>query len=159
IKGTVSPKMSEKKQVFVMRIMLVVFIVISAVIAIVQYSSKITFIAQLMGVSWGAIAGAFLAPFLYGLYWKKTSVAACWVSFIWGAGIMTLNFISNTWGCFKFPAMIQSPINCGALAMIGGLILVPVVSLITKSPDRSMVDDAFSCYDETVTVAHKKALD
>ncbi len=159
IKGTVSPKMSEKKQVFTMRILLVVFIAISAAIAIIQYSSKITFIAQLMGVSWGAIAGAFLAPFLYGLYWKKTTVAACWVSFIWGAGIMTLNFISNTWQLFRFPSVIQSPINCGALAMVGGLIIVPIVSLITKKPDKEMVDEAFSCYDATVVVAQKKVLD
>ena len=159
IKGTIVPKMSEKKQVLTMRIMLVVFIAISAVIAIVQYSSKITFIAQLMGVSWGALAGAFLAPFLYGLYWKKTTVGACWASFIWGAGIMTLNFISNTWHVFSFPAQIQSPVNCGALAMVGGLIIVPIVSLVTPKPDQKMVEEAFSCYDETVTVAHKKALD
>lgn len=159
VKGTISPKMSEKKQILTMRILLVVFIAISAAIAVVQYSSKITFIAQLMGVSWGAIAGAFLAPFLYGLYWKKTTVASCWVCFIWGAGIMILNFISNTWNLFKFPAMIQSPINCGALAMVGGLIIVPLVSLITKKPDQTMVQEAFSCYDVTVSVAKKKALD
>jgi SSS family solute:Na+ symporter len=151
--------MSEKKQVFTMRIFIVVFIIISAVIAIIQYQSKITFIAQLMGVSWGALAGAFLAPFLYGLYWKKTSVAACWVSFIWGAGIMTLNFISNTWQLFSFPEKLQSPINCGAFAMVMGLIIVPVVSLITKKPDRERVDALFECYDEKVTVAQKKALD
>jgi SSS family solute:Na+ symporter len=159
IKPVIAPKMSDKKQVLVMRIMLVVFVAISAVIAVIQYSSKITFIAQLMGVSWGAIAGAFLAPFLYGLYWKRTTVAACWVSFIWGAGIMTLNFISNTWGLFSFPTLIQSPINCGALAMVGGLILVPVVSLITKAPDQDMVNEAFSCYSETTEVARRKALD
>ena len=68
IKPVIAPKMDEKKQILIMRIMLVMFVAVSAVIAIVQYSSRITFIAQLMGVSWGAIAGAFLAPFLYGLY-------------------------------------------------------------------------------------------
>ena len=159
IKPVIAPKMDEKKQILVMRLMLVMFVAVSAVIAIVQYSSRITFIAQLMGVSWGAIAGAFLAPFLYGLYWKKTTVAACWTCFIWGTGIMTLNFISNTWGLFKFPAMMQSPINCGAVAMVGGLIIVPIVSLFTKKPDQKKVEDAFSCYEETVTVAHRKALD
>lgn len=159
IKPVIAPKMGEKKQIFVMRIMLVMFVAVSAVIAIVQYSSRITFIAQLMGVSWGAIAGAFLAPFLYGLYWKKTTVAACWTYFVWGTGIMTLNFISNTWGLFKFPSVMQSPINCGAVAMVGGLIIVPIVSLFTKKPDQKKVEDAFSCYEETVTVAHRKALD
>ena len=159
IKPVIAPKMDEKKQILIMRIMLVMFVAVSAVIAIVQYSSRITFIAQLMGVSWGAIAGAFLAPFLYGLYWKKTTVAACWTCFVWGTGIMTLNFISNTWGLFKFPAMMQSPINCGAVAMVGGFIIVPIVSLFTKKPDQKKVEEAFSCYEETVTVAHRKALD
>lgn len=159
IKPVIAPKMDEKKQILVMRLMLVMFVAVSAVIAIVQYSSRITFIAQLMGVSWGAIAGAFLAPFLYGLYWKNTTVTACWTCFIWGTGIMTLNFISNTWGLFKFPAVMQSPINCGAVAMVGGLIIVPIVSLFTKKPDQKKVEDAFSCYEETVTVAHRKALD
>lgn len=159
IKPVIAPKMDEKKQILIMRIMLVMFVAVSAVIAIVQYSSRITFIAQLMGVSWGAIAGAFLAPFLYGLYWKKTTDAACWTCFVWGTGIMTLNFISNTWGLFKFPAMMQSPINCGAVAMVGGLIIVPIVSLFTKKPDQKKVEEAFSCYEETVTVAHRKALD
>lgn len=44
--------MDEKKQILIMRVMLVMFVAVSAVIAIVQYSSRITFIAQLMGVSW-----------------------------------------------------------------------------------------------------------
>ena len=62
-----------------MRCFIVVFVVISMIIAIVQYKHSISFIAQLMGVSWGALAGAFLAPFLYGLYWKKRprSPAGC----------------------------------------------------------------------------------
>ena len=159
IKASIAPKMSEKKQVLTMRIMLVVFIALSAVIAVIQYSSKVAFIAQLMGISWGAIAGACLAPFLYGLYWKRTTVAACLVSFIWGVGIMTLNFISNTWQLFSFPQALQSPVNCGAAAMIGGLILVPIVSLITKKPDQERVEEIFSCYEATVTVPQKEALD
>ena len=61
-------KFSEKKKMLIIRIFIAVFIVISAVIAIVQANHKILFIAQMMGVSWGALAGAFLAPFLYGLY-------------------------------------------------------------------------------------------
>ena len=76
LKDNVVKDMDEKKQVLTMRGLIVVFIAISVVIAIVQHKSNITFIAQLMGVSWGALAGAFLAPFLYGLYWKRTTRAA-----------------------------------------------------------------------------------
>ena len=158
LKGNIIKKMSEKKQVILIRVFIVVFIAISAFIAIYQTQSQnesVKFIAQLMGVSWGALAGAFLAPFLYGLYWKKTTKFACWVSFIFGAGIMTLNLFF----CSAFPVILQSPINCGAFAMLAGLIIVPVVSLITPKPKKEMVDGAFACYDKTVPAKQKNSLD
>ena len=65
IKGTLVKNLSQKKQLLIMRVLIAVFIAISVVLAIIQYNSNVTFIAQLMGVSWGALAGAFLAPFLY----------------------------------------------------------------------------------------------
>ena len=68
IKDNMIKNMDEKRQVRWMRSLVVVFIVISVVLALIQYKSSVTFIAQLMGVSWGALAGAFMAPFLYGLY-------------------------------------------------------------------------------------------
>ena len=154
LKGTFVKNMGEKQEVLTIRVLLVVFIAISAVIAILQYKSNVTFIAQLMGVSWGALAGAFLAPFLYGLYWKKTTKAAIWASFIWGAGIMTLNLLFRP----AFPLLLQSPINCGAFAMLFSLILVPVVSWITRKPDMEKVDECFSCYDRKVVVSAKDSL-
>ncbi|MDD6189319.1 MAG: sodium:solute symporter [Clostridiales bacterium] len=154
IKDHIVKNMSEKKQVFIMRILVVVFIVISSVIAIVQYKSSVTFIAQLMGVSWGALAGAFLAPFLYGLYMKRTSKVSVWVSFIFGAGIMVLNLLFRS----SFPTLLQSPINCGAFAMLAGLIIVPVVSFFTRKPDATLVDSCFACYEEKVLVSAKRAL-
>ncbi len=154
IKDNLVKNMSEKKQVLVMRIFVVVFIAISAIIAIVQYNSSVSFIAQLMGISWGALAGAFLAPFLYGLYSKKISKASVWVCFIFGVGVMTLNMFFRS----AFPTVLQSPINCGAFAMIAGLILVPLVSLFTKKPDEKTVDGMFECYEQTVVVAAKEAL-
>ena len=85
----------------------------------------------LMGISWGALAGAFLAPFLYGLYWKGVTRAAVWASFACGVGITVSNL---------FLSYIASPINAGALAMLAGLVIVPAVSLITPKPDKKLVD-------------------
>ncbi|MDO4493031.1 MAG: sodium:solute symporter [Clostridia bacterium] len=144
----------EKSELLIIRIFVGVFILISAVIAIVQYKAKVAFIAQLMGLSWGALAGAFLAPFLYGLYSKRVTKAACMVSCIWGPGIMLLNMFFKS----SFPALLQSPINCGAFAMLSGLVIVPLVSLVTKAPDKKTVDAIFSCYDRKVTVPAKDAL-
>ena len=152
IKNHVVKNMSEKKQVFVMRVLIVVFIVISAVIAINK--DKLSAIAQMMGISWGALAGAFLAPFLYGLYLKKTTKASVWASFIFGAGIMVLNMVCRS----AFPVILQSPINCGVIAMFGGLVIVPVVSLFTKKPEKAFVENAFECYNREVMVKSKESL-
>lgn len=149
IKDNIVKKMDEKKQLIIIRVLVAFFIVISAVIAIFQYSSPNAFIAQLMGISWGALAGAFLAPFLYGLYMKRVSRAAVWTSFIVGVGLTVSNM---------FLKFISSPINAGAIAMVLGLILVPIVSLFTKKPDID-VDGIFTCYDEKVTVSAKTSIE
>ncbi len=155
IKGNIIKDMDEKRQVKWMRGLVVVFIAISVVLALIQYKSSVTFIAQLMGVSWGALAGAFLAPFLYGLYWKRTTKAACWVSFVFSTVFM-LAVISPVKG--SLPALLQSPINAGAFCMIVGLVIVPVVSLFTKAPDRKRLEDVFSCYERKVTVTVRDSI-
>ena len=141
--------MDDKKQLFIIRIFLVVFIVLSTVIAIFQYNSASTFIAQLMGISWGALAGAFLAPFMYGLYSKRISKASVWVCFVIGVGLTVSNM---------FLKFIASPINAGAIAMVAGLIAVPLVSLFTPGPKNVNVDAIFSCYDKEVLVQKKVAI-
>lgn len=154
IKDNLVKNMNEKKQLFTIRVLIVVFIAISVIIAIVQYKGSITFIAQLMGVSWGALAGAFLAPFLYGLYWKRTTTASVWVSFIFGAGFMVGNMLFRS----RFPVLLQSPINAGAFAMLAGLVIVPVISLITPKLESSFINAAFSCYEKKTQVPVKEKL-
>lgn len=151
-------KMMEKSQIRLIRFFVVFFIAVSSVIAIIQAKSSVTFIAQLMGVSWGALAGAFLAPFLYGLYWKRTTKAACVVSFITGIGIMCADLFCNLTGRVFLSRFFASPINAGVLAMVIGLVLVPLVSLLTPKPDPDAVEEMFSCYRQTVTVRSVTAL-
>ena len=139
-------KRDEKKNLPIIRLFIAVFILISAVIAIVQYKKNVTFIAQLMGLSWGALAGSFLAPFLYSLYWKKTTKASCIVCFAWGSLLMLANMFFKS----SFPAVLQSPINCGAFAMLGGMVVVPLVSSFTRKPDKEAIEHVFSCYQKKV---------
>ena len=154
IKGTIVKDMDEKKQLKVMRGLIVVFIAVSVVLAIIQYKSNVTFIAQLMGISWGALAGAFLAPFLYGLYWKRTSRIAVWASFIFSSVVMLANMLVKS----AFPPILQSPINAGAFCMIAGLVMVPVISLITPKLPQDHLAQVFSCYDRKVTVTVKDSI-
>jgi len=148
LKGHVIKKMNEKSQLVIIRALIIVFIVIASFIAIIQYKGGISFIAQLMGISWGALAGSFLAPFLYGLYWKRVTKPAVWCNFIFSTVLMILNIFFRP----KFPSILQSPINAGAFTMLAGFIIVPLISILTKAPDKNAVDTCFSCYEETVSV-------
>lgn len=136
IKGALYKDLSEKKQIRIMRILILLFIMLSVILAL----NPPVFIAQLMGISWGALAGAFLAPFLYGIYWKGVTKTAVWASFATGVGITTTNMIFG---------YISSPINAGALAMVAGLIVVPVVSILTPKMKKEKVEEIFECYQKT----------
>lgn len=135
IKGNLVKNMGEKTQLLIMRLLIVLFIVLSVLIAL----DPPVFIAQLMSISWGALAGSFLSPFLYGLYWKRTTTAAVWASFATGVGITVSNL---------FLKYIASPINAGAIAMVTGLVVVPLVSLLTPKPDTEKVNEIFTCYEK-----------
>lgn len=144
IKSSMKKEMTEKKQLLIMRIFILFFIILSVVLAL----NPPQLIAQLMGISWGALAGAFLAPFLYGLFFKWISKSAVWVGFFYGVGITVANMFLN----------FMNPINCGAVAMVGGLVIVPLVSLITPKMNKNLMNDIFDCYDEKIQVSKKLSL-
>lgn len=123
----------ERRKVIVMRLLIIFFIAISLFIAL----NPPTFIAQLMGISWGALAGAFLAPFMLGLYCKGVTTASVWACFVWGVGLTVGNMLLGN------PV---SPINCGAIAMTGGFVVVALFSLFTPKMNRQTVDQMFECY-------------
>ena len=143
LKGHFVKKMNDKQQLLIIRLLIVVFIAISSIIAILQYTKGISFIADLMGISWGALAGAFLAPFLFGLWWKRATKISVWCSFLFSVAVMTLNIFFRG----SFPSVIQHPVNCGAFTMLAGLAIVPLVSAFTKPPRKEVVEDCFSALD------------
>ena len=156
-------KMTEKGKMNVMRVMIALFILVSAVIAIVQAKSKVVFIAQLMGVSWGALAGAFLAPFLYGLFHKKVTRTSVYVSFTCGVVISLVQLAKSLTG-FSFGVelldgfLFKTSLHSGVVAMLLGLVLVPLVSLLTRKSCPKGVEEMFACYDEKVVSTAKKSL-
>ena len=135
--GQLDDMVSEKiehRKVVIMRVLIVFFIALSLMIAL----NPPHFIAQLMGISWGALAGAFLAPFMLGLYWKGVTRASVWACFVWGVGLTLVNMMLGN--------ALMNPIDCGAVAMLGGFVVVAVVSLITPKMDSKVVDSIFECY-------------
>ena len=110
-----------------------------------------------MGVSWGALAGAFIGPFLWGLYFKKTTRAAVYCSFFFGVSLSLIQLIKSISG-FSFNVGIldnlvfKTSIHSGAFAMFISLIIVPIISLFTKKQSDERIEEIFSCYKRTVTV-------
>ena len=163
----IKKNLTEKGKMRSIRILIAVSIAIAAAIAILLVVNRDLagrlYISDLMGISWGAMAGCFLSPFLYGLFWKKTTRAAVWASFISGLGITLTEFFLTA--VFKihiqnafFSYFFNSAINAGMLAMLLGLVIVPVVSLLTKKTLPEQIDEKFAGYGKRVTVMVKEAL-
>ena len=156
---------SEKNKLTIMRAFIVFFILLSAAIAILKDTiwSDFVFIAQMMGVSWGALAGAFLAPFLCGLYFKKTTRPAVWTSFILGVGIMVIQLLISlkVFSVAEIPVLnviFSNSLYSGVFAMLLGLIVVPIVSLATQNGKPENVEEMFECYNTEITVPVKTSL-
>ena len=148
IKPVMKGKLDEKKQLIVMRSLIAIFLALSVIIAL----NKNALISDLMGYSWGALAGAFLAPFMYGLFWKGVTKAAVYTSFGVGVGTTILHMIIKPTGDI-FGLSLASPVNIGMLTMLAGLVIVPIVSLITPKLRKEQLDEVFSCYDKSKKLA------
>lgn len=159
-------EVSEVTKMKLLKIFVVVFIVVSALLAAFQtYGPKemTKDIASLMGISWGAISGAFIGPFFYGLYWKKTTKASVYASFISGILVSVVGLILSLAGV---SAKLQAngilwfdfadSIYMGVLAMVLSFVIVPVISLFTKAPEN--VEDIFACYQGDVVVPKSEVL-
>jgi SSS family solute:Na+ symporter len=137
-------KFKNNTQLLFIRSMCAVFILISVVIAL----NPTNLISTLMSLSWGAIAGAFLGPFVYGLFWKGTTSASVWASMIFSLGfVITNSFIKFT-----------SPTIAAAIAMLASLVIVPLVSLITPKLNKDYIQQTFACYDKTIAAQNNTTL-
>lgn len=118
----------KRKVMGVMRVLCVVFIGLSLFIAL----NKIDFIMNLMVISWGALAGAFLAPYLYGLFWKRTTKAGAIAGMI--SGLATMLGIMQMYAVPGKPNPATA--IAGAAAILVPIIVVPLVSLFTPQYDK-----------------------
>lgn len=129
-KGHVNPGISRKNSLFMMRFLSVLFVLISYFIAKFQFS----FIVTLMSLSWGVIAGTFMAPYVLGLFWKRVTAAGVIAGMVTGFGLAV--------GLFYALGPANSPL-ASTIAMIVPFAVIPLVSLMTKAPSKKILDKAF----------------
>ncbi|MDR3109763.1 MAG: sodium:solute symporter family protein [Planctomycetaceae bacterium] len=137
-KGYVNPNTSKRNELWLMRTLCGLFIVFAYVIALKQPS----WIVTLMSLSWGSVAGAFLAPYIYGLYWRRTTKPAAYAGIITGLLISNGTYLYVLYGVSPNLAQMLSPVIASA-AMIVPFVVVPVVSLFTKPPKEEILNLAF----------------
>ena len=133
-KGHVNPQVSKENSLYMMRFLSAVFVILSYFIARYDFAIIIT----LMSLSWGAVAGSFMAPFLYGLYWKRTTLAGVYAGMATGlaASVILFFYLGEAW----------SPL-ASSIGILLPLLVVPLVSLVTPPPPASTVETAFKGID------------
>ncbi|MGI6456318.1 MAG: sodium:solute symporter family protein [bacterium] len=129
-KGFIQPDADHRKVVLLMRLFCGIFILFSLWIALQQPSV----IVNLMVISWGALAGSFMGPYLYGLYWKRTTKAAAFA----GMGTGLLTSITMYW----YLGAPGIPLG-GAVSILLPLLVIPVVSLVTQPYSQTRLEQVF----------------
>ena len=150
-KGSIKKDAADKKVTLVMRVLCLLFILLSVVLAILNQKYSITAITYLMGISWGTLAGCFIGPFVLGLLWKRVTKAAAWSSII-SCLMLTVSLIiifgydKNDWNA-TFATAVKSGVATspliGVICMLSSIVITIVVSLCTKKPSDEILYEAF----------------
>jgi len=126
----VNREANPKRTMLLMRVMCGVFVALSLMIAM----SKVDVIVNLMVIAWASLAGAFLAPYVFGLFWRRTTKLGAYAGMASGVGTSIALFVF--WGKANIPV-------AGAVAMLVPLVVTPLVSLLTPPPPADLVAKAF----------------
>lgn len=151
-KGKINKNASDRRTNTVMRVLCLVFVGISVGIALLNQAFGITAIAYMMGISWGTLAGCFIGPFVLGVCWKRVTRPAVWASIISSltltAGLIVFfGFDKLNYNC-SFGEALGAGVSCspmiGVICMAASMLITFTVSILTKTPDKERIEEAFS---------------
>lgn len=155
LKGHFFPEMSRKTSMLVARGLCLVFVVLSLLVAFL--GSKWPYLVALMSFSWGTIAGAFLAPYIYGLFWKGVTKAGAWAGLIAGVGYSLGTFFWYAIDPVRLGLIQSIAPRVASIAMLIPLIVVPVVSWLTPKFSEAHLWKVFSFQNEDQGQSEKAA--
>ena len=151
-KGKINKNASDKRVNVTMKVLCLVFVAISVILAVLNEEFGFSAIAYMMGISWGTLAGCFIGPFVLGVVWKRVTKSAVWSSIISCLALtVALIFIlgynhplcDGSFGSAFTNGINTSPM-IGSICMIFSIIITAVVSLFTKAPSKEIIDEAFN---------------
>lgn len=115
--GFINKNMTDRSLTIMMRYSSLFFVLLSVILALIKPSTIVTILAM----SWGAIGSAFLGPFIWGLFWKKTTKLAAFSSMFLGLGV-----------CIGLSVAGFGSPEAGTIGMGVSLAVAPIVSLVRK---------------------------
>lgn len=131
-KGYISKNATDKQVNILARVLCFVFVAISAVFAIFEVDAIVT----LMSLSWGTLAGCFLGPYIYALYWKGANKYGAYTSITMSlVTTITLIFVfgailgGGTFGELISLGLGKAPM-IGVFVMVQSMIVTPLGSVI-----------------------------
>ncbi|MDD3931417.1 MAG: sodium:solute symporter [Eubacteriales bacterium] len=114
----------KKKSMLVMRLLSLLFVFISYLIAVIPSA-----IVTLMAFSWGAVSGAFIGPYIWGLYDRKATRAGAVAGMVSGLGTVIIGAVIIL--ILQLPTGLWSP-RLAVLAMLVSLVITPLASRLTR---------------------------
>ena len=156
-KGFLRKEASDRRTTAVMRVLCLVFILISVVLAVLNEQLQLTAIAYLMGISWGTLAGCFMGPFVLGLLSRRVTRPAAWASIITSLSltavlIVLLGYDKCGYAC-SFGEALKEGVSCspliGVICMAASLLVTAAVSFFTAPPREAILHEAFDKEIET----------
>jgi len=147
-KGYINRQAPEKKVKLILRILCIVFVILSAVLAIVQLDVIVT----MMSLSWGTLAGCFLGPYIFGIYSKKASSIGAWISII--GGLVTTFSLIIVFAILDAPkgatviefikaGIGRSPL-IGVVTMIQSLVIMALASKFAPMENKEHIEHCFA---------------
>lgn len=131
VQGHIKKDMSKTAQATLTKILCVVFVALSYLIA-----NSDTPILDMMSYSWGIISGSFLAPYVISLYWRGLNRIGGWAGMLGGFAValppvVAKLFIPDWAAPFGLGRMMDQGPLFAVLAMVASFVLCIVVSLVT----------------------------
>ena len=132
-------------QMLLTRLFCLAFVACSFIFA----TQNIPIIVSLMSFSWGVVSGCFIGPYIWGLFSKKITKIGAFAGVVSGLLTVGISTLVITLQSGFSAAAAKSP-EMGVSAMAVSLIVVPVISALTKnkSSDTERVKKIFECYKE-----------
>jgi SSS family solute:Na+ symporter len=136
VKGYAGKNLPEKSINVLLRVLCILFVGVSAVLAILEIDAIVT----MMSLSWGFLAGCFMGPYVLGLFSKKINKYGAYASiittFVLTAALILAFGYWQAGTSASFAQVLKSGIGrspyIGVASMAASLVVTPVFSFIFK---------------------------